>query len=99
NEDSNKHQLLSENAGNANSLFSITDHEQQGLTSTILDQISRVGSDSIRTSVTQLIQQTLSLNHKQFLIARIILNHAIQHHEEMTVDAQNQMLLYINSKS
>jgi len=28
NEDSNEHQLLSESAGNANSLFSITDHEQ-----------------------------------------------------------------------
>jgi len=51
NEDSNEHQLLSESAENANSLFSITDHEQQGLASTILDQISRVDSDSTETSV------------------------------------------------
>ena len=77
NEDSNEHQLLSESTENANSLFSITDHEQQGLASTILDQISRVSPDSIRTSVTWLIQETLFLNHKQFLIARIILNHVI----------------------
>ena len=43
----------------------------------------------------KLIQKILSLNQKQFLIVKKILNHTIQQHEKTAIDAKNQMLLCV----
>ena len=65
---------------------------------TTYNQISRVGLNSTDSSVTQLIQKTLSLNKKQFLIVKKILSHTIQYYKKAAINAQNQILLYINNK-
>ncbi len=95
NEDDDQHQLSLEIIESSNSLFSIADHKQSEIDSMILEWIDRVGSNPTETSITELIQKTLSLNQKQFLIVKKILNHAIQQHGKTAVDAQNQMLLCV----
>ena len=69
---------LSETIDCSNSLFSITDHEQSEINPTTQQQICRVSLSSTGTSVAQLIKETLSLNWKQALVVRKVLDHAIQ---------------------
>jgi len=65
---------------------------------TILDQISKVDLNLTNSSIIQLIQKTLPLNKKQFLIIKKILSHVIQYYKKAAINMQNQILLYINSK-
>jgi hypothetical protein len=46
-------------------------------------------------AVTQLIQETLPLYYRQALVVRSILDHAIQFAGNSTVEAKDQLLLYI----
>jgi PIF1-like helicase len=61
----------------------------------ILDQISRLGPNPTGTSVTELVQETLPLNAKQFLVVKKILSHAILHRGKSALEAEDQMLLAV----
>ena len=81
-----------------NSLISITNHTQSLMNFTVSQLICRIGSNSIRLSITQLVQKILTLNQKQFLAVKKVLNHAIQVCGKTTVEVRDQMLLYISDE-
>ena len=82
-----------------NSLISITNHTLLSMNFMIFQLACRIDSNSIRLSITQLVQKILSLNQKQFLIVKKILNHAIQLSKKIIIKAENQMLLYIDDEN
>ena len=78
-----------------NPLIPITDNSQSEVDPTILDWISRIGPSPTGSRLTELIQESLPLNRKQRLVVQKVLAHAIKHQGKSTVEAQDQMLLYI----
>src|SRR5947207_6985733 len=82
-----------------NSLISITNHTLLSMNFMIFQLTCKIDSNSIRLSIIQLVQKILSLNQKQFLTVKKILNHTICLCKKIIVEIKNQMLLYINDKN
>ena len=82
-----------------NPLIPIADHNSRSeVDPTILDRMSRVGPSPTGSSLTRLVQETLPLNRKQRLVVKNVLAHAIKHQEKTTVEAEDQMLLYVGGE-
>ena len=81
-----------------NSLIPIMDRTQLSMDLTVSQLACRVGANPTGLSITQLVQEILPLNQKQFLAVKKVLNHAIRLSGKTTVEAEDQMLLYIGGE-
>ena len=82
-----------------NSLISITNYTLLLMNFMIFQLTCRIDSNSIRLSIIQLTQKILSLNQKQFLIIKKILNHVICFCKKIIVKTENQIFFYIDDKN